>query len=134
MGHRCIESAVGARSPLSIRVKTKLRWTGAAQLSTPDLLASGRRCDPASPLTYAEKIRNFRGKTALRYSVMKPRRRVMALASAALFGTSAMFVVSKAHAQVTTPTGVSEIVVTAEKRESTVQKTPLSVTAISGQE
>jgi outer membrane receptor protein involved in Fe transport len=61
-------------------------------------------------------------------------RRAVTLAGAALFGTSATLLVSTAHAQVANATGVSEVIVTAEKRESTVQKTPLSVTAISAQE
>jgi outer membrane receptor protein involved in Fe transport len=58
---------------------------------------------------------------------------------AGLLGTCALLAASPALAQSAPPataqaTGVEEIVVTAEKRASTVQKTPISITAISGQD
>jgi iron complex outermembrane receptor protein len=46
----------------------------------------------------------------------------------------ALFVVNAAHAQTTEPNALAEIVVTAEKRESTLQETPISMTALTGAE
>src|ERR1700679_882216 len=68
----------------------------------------------------------------------KPTRRVISPGAALLAGTSSLLA-TLASAQTTATAddssgGLAEIVVTAQKRSSTVQETPISITAVSGQD